>query len=398
MVFAKVFLWGVCLLLSAAVSVALAAPGNGFYQVVLPVDDLSSKQRRAAFNQAMAQLMVRISGTRAVLKEPAAQPLLKKADTYVRQYSYLEPAEPALEDITPEDIDFTASDQQQQMELAQPAAPVLQIVIDFSGQALERAMHSAGLQVWGADRPATLVWVGVQTGEQRLLLSEDSDHPIKQQLEDFAAERGIPLSWPLFDLDDRRAVTFTDLRAGFIETILSASQRYAAAAVIAGFLEQNRSDDWSGRWILHLDGAEYRWQNDAAPLDELAHTAIDGVADTMAVQYAFMANPDRPLSAYVVAVDRVLGVEQYATVLNYLRSLLFVEDVSPVRVESGQVRYRVLMRGEISDLRKALSVSKVLNAETVGFQHLPQLLEWRDPSLPQSLRDRVDLRYNYVGS
>ena len=106
------------------------------------------------------------------------------------------------------------------------------------------------MPVWGPERPLTLVWIAVDdgVGGRALLGANEAAQfgtpttpqraelltTVRADVVAAADERGLPIAWPLLDLEDLNAVTFTDVWGGFDDRIVAASTRYRADAVLIG--------------------------------------------------------------------------------------------------------------------------------------------------------------------
>ena len=53
----------------------------------------------------------------------------------------------------------------------------------FDGAKVERAIIAAGQPLWGHQRPATLVWLAVDDGQQRRIIDAQSNSELKQAIE-----------------------------------------------------------------------------------------------------------------------------------------------------------------------------------------------------------------------
>lgn len=349
---------------------ARAAVLPDFYKTDVPVASQSAADRSAAFQQAMAQMLVRITGSTVIMQMPRAEEFARQAARYVRQFRYVEqPLPPGQSRPVKPDEDYK---------------PFI-ISVTFNGEALERDLLEAGLPVWNADRQPVLVLAGVQERNQRLILAADTVHPVKQALEQAAAVRGVPLIFPLMDQKDRGQLDFADIRGGFSDNLLQLAGRYNVSLVLEGYVEADTAGDWSARWAVHRDNVSSRWNENYVGLVEAAQSGIGGVADILASRYAIAAAGDSTLRDVLVRVEQLSTLGGYAAVLNYLNGLIFIENVIPVRVEPGSVVFRVLMRSELAELDRILTVSRILRpvAPPVGAA----------PS--EAPRDRIDLVYSY---
>jgi hypothetical protein len=120
-------------------------------------------------------------------------------------------------------------------------------------------------------------------------------------------------------------------------------------------------------------------------LTEAVQSGIGGVADILASRYAIATTGGNTLLDVRIRVDQLADLGDYAAVLNYLNSLIFIENAVPVRVEPGSVVFRVLMRSAPAELDRILTVSRMLRpvAPVAGAAAL------------LAPRDRIDLAYSY---
>src|ERR1700722_9772307 len=131
------------------------------YQATAPVSDRSEAAQTAAFQNAMKTVLIRVTGRRSAVEDPAFSPLIANARRYVQQYR---------------------------------TAPDSQLWVAFDGPAIERWLTQNGQPLWGHERPTTLVLVGVQSGPQSgsVVTTEDSSD-LKSAIDAAATARGLPL-------------------------------------------------------------------------------------------------------------------------------------------------------------------------------------------------------------
>ena len=201
-------------LAAASVLPSNAATVPDLYTVTVVPDPAARDQRAAAIRAAMAQLLVRVTGSRNAPLDPAAQRLLAAPDEFLSSYGL---------------------DRQGRA------------VVGFQRGPVERVLDGLGLPVWGPERPLTLLWVAIDdgVGGRALLGANETSElgvattaqmtallaTVRDEVVAAADERGLPIAWPLLDLEDLNAVTFTDVWGGFDDRIVAASTRYRADAV-----------------------------------------------------------------------------------------------------------------------------------------------------------------------
>jgi hypothetical protein len=201
-----------------------------------------------------------------------------------------------------------------------------------------------------------LVWLGIETKGRRTLYVPESDPGPRAALESAAWERGLPLLFPLFDLEDQTGVELSDLWGGFDSNIRSVSQRYAPDVILVGRLRAVRRG-WEGDWsLLQADAGDQRWQNNAGDLETLIGGAIDWVADTLAARYAPLVTGDATQDV-LLRVAGIGDLRGYARVRAYVEGLSMVDELVLVAIDADRVGFRLRVRGGVVTLEQALRAS-----------------------------------------
>lgn len=302
-------------------SAAWGASVEGLYEVQVPVADQSAGERARAFEAALRQVAVRVSGSRAAAQGEALASDAVEPGRVVQQYGYL------------------------------PTEQGLQMRVLFEPAATQRLLRQRGLPIWSGQRPTTLVWLAVQDGGERRLVGADAPGAAGQALLEQANQRAVPLILPLLDLEDQSQVRFADVWGGFFDNVRTASQRYAADAVLVGRL-QRQGGGWLARWTL-FDGGETRhWSQSLNDLETAAATGVDALADTLAARS--MAQSGAGADRIGVEVYGVRTLEDYAQLANFLDSRDSIRDARLVLVEGDRVRYELDARGGAEGLSRSL--------------------------------------------
>ena len=343
------------LVLSGLCAIALrAAEVPDLYEAEVPVATQDAADREAALGFALRRVLSKVSGQRDVddsrILLAAA---LQAPEPFVQEYQYRSRPVPEAEGAPDRELRLWAR---------------------FDAGQVDSLMAEAGLPVWGRTRPSTLVWLAVEhAGHHELPAAEDAAGYLAA-LELGARRRGIPLVLPLLDLEDRLAVSAEELWAGFLERLRQASARYDSDAVLLVRLHRLRPELSEAYWSLLADGAEQHWTTQDDLPELLLEEGMHRTADLLAARYARPG--DRHESGRIdVAVNGVNTLEDYARVLGYLESLDEVERLDVDRVEAGQVRFRLRVRGGRALIRQTLALGAVLVPE--GFPVAGDALELR---------------------
>lgn len=345
-------LFGLVVLLCSVAAGAVTRTDN-LYTATLPVPDQSAEARAAAVAAAFEQVLVKMTGQRDVAARPEAQALLASPGRYLAAFRYEQ--ETITDPETGESLDQTL------------------LQARFDAQAMARAVREAGLPLWGDERPATLVWLALEDGRQRVLLSAGlTDNPegfgseALEVLQAAADARGIPLVLPLLDSQDRARVAYADVAGGFAERILAASERYGADAVLVGRVLRT-GQVWSGRWqLLETGQTPSQWENRAPALDEALRGGINPVADAFAARFALQVVAGAG-SQVDLRIDGVDSLAAYARVLEYLEKLTPVQSLAVRQVSDQELVLLLVLRGDVSHLERALTLGRVLAPVETGI-------------------------------
>lgn len=322
----------------------------------VPVTTQDADERAAAVRTALMQVLVKVTGNRQIAADPKVKGLLDNAQNYVQKYRY-RPAPPppgaAAAVATPGSV-------------AQADQEVLWV--HFDGDAIARDLSRLGIPVWGKSRPAILLWLAVDEGDQRYIVAGDHAPDLQQGIAQEARQRGVLVYMPVFDLEDQMALTFADVWGDFEQTIQKASARYRPDAVLVGRIYQASGGVWQGRWTLYQGGqAGNTWDAAAGGTEQAAVAGIDGVADTLAQQFAHVINPTAT-AALAIEVTGVTTARDYARVMKYLSGLEPVAQTQVTRVAPGSLDIELSLLSDPRRFAQRLSLDTVLAPDTTPGQ------------------------------
>lgn len=300
-----------------AAGAATAAEVRDLYEAEVAVADQQAEARQQAMRDGLAEVLVRATGYGATAQDPELADLLANASRYVQQYRYRHA--PAT-DTTP---------------------ATLVLWMSFDANTINQSLRERGQPVWGSARPLLLVWLALETGSERHLVSA-AESAAWPALEMAARRRGLPLRLPLLDLEDQARVTAADVWGGFQEPVLNASARYQPQAVLLGRLYYDRQGVWYARWTLRIGEEALHWDNTGAMPDEVLTAGVESSADALAARFAQVGRLEGG-TQLSLRVSDVNSLADYARLLGYLRSLSGVSAVQITAVEPQAVSCRLTL-------------------------------------------------------
>jgi uncharacterized protein len=336
-----------CLLWMVA-SLAGAVVSQQLFESEVVVQSQAPAERSAAMKSALEEVLVRVAGQDSVLTTGPAMALLQKPARLVQQYRY-----------------FTVPDSE---------PPILKLWVRFDGDAIRQSLQQQGLAYWGAERPDTLLWLAVEDRGKRYVVSADDNSDVHEQIVQVAKQRGVPILFPLMDLEDQSQARFSDIWGGFFEHVLNASARYNPQAVLIGRLNRSSSGGWSARWYMDVAGRTASWSDSRQQLAALLQQGMDDTADQLASRFA-VAHQGGGDNVVRISVDGVRTLAAYARINEYLNSLTSVVDVQVEQLTGSQVQYSLQLNGGLQGLTRTVSIGTVLEpvaGEVPGSYRLRQ--------------------------
>lgn len=331
----------VCLLFAAFPRLA---PGQeaGLYEGEVPVDSQNEAERNAALPAALAQVLVKVSGTREAASAAGGQ-----AAALMQRYRYRQDV------VTANGV---------------PAIKVY-LIARFDAAGVDRLLAQAGYGTWPEPRQKPLLWLAIDDGSGARVVGEAQASAVAA-LRARANQRGMQVRLPKNDEQDQLAATPESVLAGDVETLLAASARYGGAPLLVGSLRRSGTG-WRASWLLHDGSREVaRWQSD----DANAMTALagggDGAADALARLYATDILGGEA-GRYVIAVQGLQRAEDYGRVLQALQALPVVRSATPRTVAADRIELEVDLSTGVEGLARLLERGRVLQPVSAGDASSP---------------------------
>jgi hypothetical protein len=318
-----------------------AAAAGGLFESEVVVSSQSPAERGSALHSALSEVLVRVAGRNNVLATEPARTLLADPGKLVQQYRY-----------------FTRQDTQ---------PPVLVLWVRFDEASIRQGLQQQGVSYWGQERPDTLVWLAVEDRGRRYVAAADDDTDVHRQIALAARQRGVPVVFPLMDLEDQSRARFTDIWGGFFDNVLLASERYRPQAVLIGRLNRSASGGWSARWNLQVDGEPRDWTDSRSDLAQLSQQGIDTAADILAARFAVAGGGTGGNNSVTIEVSGVDSLADYARINAYLETLTSVAGLQLTRVSGSTLQYALRLNGSLQDLTRTVSIGSVLEPAAGGM-------------------------------
>ncbi len=321
------------------------------YEAETLVVDQSAESRKAATRVCLRMVLVKLTGERNALEKIALTPLLNQSEKFVRQYRYKE-------------IQIGTSGPD-----ATPATE-LRLSVKFDEETLNKSLRESGIPVWGRERPSILLWVVIERANRRLFASLEETPELLELLYKRSEQRGISIIFPLMDLEDDAQIQPSDVWGEFKEPVMAASARYNADIILTASIMSPAEGIWEGRWTTYRgDKAYNEWVTEADLLEVALEEGMDGAADMLAAEFA-RASVYTRLGDVEMVIGDVNSVDQYAQVINYLKSLSSISEIHVTEVQAGKMKLALTVHGGELAVVQAVSLGRVLEpVENIGVNY-----------------------------
>lgn len=305
----------------------------------VPVADYSAEARQQASRIAMRAMVLRVTGSPEVLVDGAVRSLIDQTDRYLSSYAYAE-------------VDT-------------------QVFLDFrfASQAIHNALVEARLPIWGNNRPAVILWL-VVSGESGRELA-NVDHPLAQYASAVAKRRGVELVLPLGDLQDQMMVDAQTILQQDVESLRTASQRYAVSHNI-GLVLSSRQSMWSGRGLLIESKQQSALRQTGAAAEVVVELLVETAINQIAADKIYVPSDTTLVHRLIVEGQSTLA--QTRTLMNVLQELEFVESFVIRSLEPEKLTVDVTTHTREQPLISAISRLSELQEDANRLLHY----QWTD--------------------
>lgn len=221
----------------------------------------------------------------------------------------------------------------------------LRLRAEFDEPAINRLLRENRVPRWGRERPPILLWIAVDD-DSGVAFADDPwlDAVIAEQ----ARRLGLDIVRPLADALDMAEVTLPDIRGGFLDSSVTAAQRYGAGVIAMLDLRGEAAMEettWSARWFWRVGGSDAGLQHTGLYRDMLIRRGMEGLASAMANRYA-VRDSEGDGGRHRLRVEGIVDDVHFTEVFNYLDNLSIVEDLRIVAARDRSLEFELVVGGD----------------------------------------------------
>lgn len=332
----RIFLVWIVLLSSLSHAVQVSNLYSSVVQVPASLDDQQLLNR--AFNQAIDDVLVRVSGQSNDLSERVLNKAHSAAASWVAQHSVKDIVETVPGPDGPE--------------------AAKEVTVTFYKESVDRFLFDASLPVWGSNRPSILVWLIEENNGARQMFGANNPSTALSELFDGAKHYGLPVYAPLVDNIDRSALDSSALWGFFEDDILNASARYQTDVVLAVRMSQERGNAVVESMLLSPNQSSRLISVTSPTKREAMHDVLLRLSAILSDRYASvrLAAPNE----MYVKIDGVSDYQSMSSLKKYLSSIGVVKQLQLNSIVAGQVEFNLFLNGTEEKFRNSVALNSIL--------------------------------------
>ena len=272
------------------------------YTVVVPVSDTSAAQRNQAFQTALGQVLVRVSGGQDLTDKPGYAESLQNAAGIVKQFQYQGNGNP----------------------------PTFTLTVSFDQGAVQRLVTMLGATAAGV-RPPLLV---VVSGSDGKLLDKNDLGTLSGAI----SKHGYQVSFP----DPSQLPDLGQLAKADPAAMSAISRLYHTGLVLVGSMHANGAD-----WTLISGGQSQHWNAQGSNQDQMFADAGNAATDRLDQSFNVISTTQSNGNLWVSGLHSAMD---YANLLATLQADPSVQNITTVSAQDDGVLLTVKASMSLSDL------------------------------------------------
>lgn len=333
---------------------------NGLYAVDVPdlfeaeigIDGFRSANSKQVLGQGIRQVLIKVTGNVNITEHPNIKPAVDNPEYYLQQYSHK----------IIENSAATSLDDGSEIKVKK-----LVSIQKYNEERIHELLKKSGIPIWGSQRPLTLAWVTIEFDPKTRLVLNDTDithfnNLYKDIVKSSAAIRGVPIAFPLQDLEEQLQISPSSIWAQFPDDLRRASLRYGPDIIISASIQPRDESTWQAKWLIIGQENTIEYITSAPNLTRTIEQGVSWLADTLA---KFYASEHGASELVKIRVNDINNIKDLTNIEKYIEGLTVVERLRLVEVDKDNLEFEVLVKDGKSSLVSAFNLDSKLVKQKV---------------------------------
>jgi len=219
------------------------------------------------FASCLEDVLIKVSGAQKLAGDRRLAAYKSKAKDFVRAFSYHDQMSgtPTRDEQGTRDRPYD-------------------LIVDFDEKKIDDILKALGLKPWLSRRPVLGVFVEMQQGLKKYMVTADADQTELQResLLEAAGKRGMTIVLPSVAALAKLSINGVELRTMTSSTLASvAAQQGGEIALVGRLVWVDRELGWATQWQMDWQSRTHRWQVRGVTFDEAFRRGIGGAAQIL---------------------------------------------------------------------------------------------------------------------
>ncbi|WP_127021874.1 DUF2066 domain-containing protein [Rheinheimera mangrovi] len=297
------------------------------YQAVVPAGQNQSEWQQ----QALAQVLVKVTVNPAVVEQAAIKAELKNAGNYIKTFAAV------------------SSEQ----------GPALKVGLDE--QKVQQLLSQNQIAIWGARRPAIVLWPVEQTPESRVFM-QGTANPVLSQLQQQAKAIGLPLELPTASETYIPTLSVDEVWAGNWLLIEQASLPFNADQTLILLFDQPAVGQYRLTWQGYEQDQLVSNELVASSQPELATAFLSSLTAQLASKFAVQLGSPQGQTELELDIEGLTNFVDQVKVQQMLSAMLSVKQVTVQERKADLLKFKVQLAADRSAFINSLSLERRLQS------------------------------------
>ena len=245
----------------------MATEAADLYRAQAIVTGQGETNRIIGFASCLEDVLIKVSGAQKLAGDRRLAAYKSNAQGFVRAFSYHDQMSgtPTRDEQGTRDRPYD-------------------LIVDFDEKKIDDILKALGLKPWLSRRPVLGVFVEMQQGPKKYMVTADADQSQfqRESLLAAASKRGMAIVLPSVAALAKLSIDGVELRTMTSSTLASvAAQQGGEIALVGRLVWVDRELGWATQWQMDWQSRTHRWQVRGVTFDEAFRRGIGGAAQIL---------------------------------------------------------------------------------------------------------------------